>query len=111
AGLTFNASFDCNANKVLILPKGWDQREKFLAGLEHALSKAAARRAYYPGARDRWLAYSQGHSTIRRFGSEAEDVLPWTLVRDVDPSKRDEPGIASESFCPILFQTEIGSAD
>ncbi len=111
AGLTFNASFDCNANKVLILPKGWDQREVFLAGVEHALSKAAARRAYYPGARDRWLAYSKGHSTIRRFGSESEDVLPWTMVRDVDPSNRDEPAFASESFCPILFQTEIGSAD
>ncbi|HEX6434178.1 MAG TPA: aldehyde dehydrogenase family protein, partial [Gemmatimonadales bacterium] len=111
AGLTFNASFDCNANKVLILPKGWSQRDKFLAGLERALSKAAARRAYYPGARDRWLAYSKGRSSIRRFGSESEDVLPWTLVNNVDPEDRNEPGFASESFCPILFQTEIGSAD
>lgn len=111
AGLTFNASFDCNANKVLILPKGWRQRDQFLAGVEHALSKAAARRAYYPGARERWLTYSKGRSSIRRFGSESEDVLPWTLVRNVDPEDRSEPGFASESFCPILFQTELGSAD
>ena len=111
AGLTFNASFDCNANKVLILPKGWAQRDKFLAGLEGALSKAAARKAYYPGARDRWLSYSKGRSSIRRFGSESEDALPWTLARNVDPEDRNEPGFAGESFCPILFQTEIGSAD
>jgi hypothetical protein len=111
AGLTFNASFDCNANKVLILPKGWDQRDKFLAGVERALSRAAGRRAYYPGARDRWLAYSKGRSSIRRFGSESDDVLPWTLVRDVDAEDRKESGFSSESFCPILFQTEIGSAD
>ena len=111
AGLTFNASFDCNANKVLILPKGWAQRDRFLAGLEGALSKAAARKAYYPGARDRWLSYSKGRSSIRRFGSESEDALPWTLARNVDPEDRNEPGFAGESFCPILFQTEIGSAD
>jgi aldehyde dehydrogenase (NAD(P)+) len=111
AGLTFNASFDCNANKVLILPKGWDQRDKFLAGVERALSKAAARRAYYPGARDRWLTHSKGRSSIRRFGSESDDVLPWALVRDVDPENRNESGFAGESFCPILFQTEIASQD
>src|SRR5919107_2836758 len=33
AGLTFNAAFDCNANKVLILPKGWKQRDAFLDGV------------------------------------------------------------------------------
>ena len=111
AGLTCNAAFDCNANKVLILPKGWSQREAFLAGVERALSKAAARRAYYPGARDRWTAYSKGRSSIRQFGSENGDVLPWTLVRDLDPSNREEPAFATESFCSILFQTEIGSPD
>jgi hypothetical protein len=111
AGLTFNASFDCNANKVLILPKGWDQRDKFLAGVERAFEKAAARRAYYPGARDRWLAYSKGHSSIRRFGSDSEEVLSWALARDVDSEIRNELGFGSESFCPILYQTEIGSAD
>jgi aldehyde dehydrogenase (NAD(P)+) len=111
AGLTFNASFDCNANKVLILPKGWSLRDKFLAGMERAFGKAAARLSYYPGARDRWLAYSKGYSSIRRFGSESEDVLPWTLVRNVDPENRNQSGFAAESFCPILIQTEIGSAD
>lgn len=111
AGLTCNAAFDCNANKVLILPKGWSQRDPFLAGVERALSKAAARRAYYPGARDRWTAYSKGRSSVRQFGSETDDVLPWTLVRDLDPNDREERAFASESFCSILFETEIGSAD
>src|SRR5688572_14628013 len=48
AGLTCNASYGCNANKVLILPNGWRQRDAFLAGIERALEKAAPRRAYYP---------------------------------------------------------------
>jgi hypothetical protein len=111
AGLTCNAAFDCNANKVLILPKGWKQREKFLAGVERALSKAAARNAYYPGARERWLAYSKGRTSLRQFGNDSGDVLPWTLVRDLDPNDREERAFGSESFCPILFETQIGSPD
>jgi Aldehyde dehydrogenase family len=111
AGIICNASFDCNANKVLILPKGWSQRDAFLQGVERALSKAAPRKAYYPGARDRWTAYSKGRRSARQFGSETEEVLPWTLVRDVDPNDGEEPGFTSESFCPILFETQIGNAD
>ncbi len=111
AGLTCNASFDCNANKVLILPRGWAQRESFLAALESALSKVTPRRAYYPGARDRWQAYSKGRSAMRTFGGESQDVLPWTLVRDLDANDRDERAFVSESFCPVLFETQIGNAD
>jgi aldehyde dehydrogenase family protein len=111
AGLTFNASFDCNANKVLILSKGWPQREAFLAGVERALSRAATRRAYYPGARDRWRSYSKNRDSIRRFGDEAGEVLPWTLVRNLDPNDREERAFAGESFCSILFETEVDSAD
>jgi aldehyde dehydrogenase (NAD(P)+) len=111
AGLTCNASFDCNANKVIIMPKGWPQRDAFLTALETALSKAAPRKAYYPGAHDRWRAYSKGRSSVRSFGTESAEVLPWTLVRDLDANDREEPAFSSESFCPILFETQIGSAD
>jgi acyl-CoA reductase-like NAD-dependent aldehyde dehydrogenase len=111
AGLTCNASFDCNANKVLILAKGWPQREAFLAGVERALSRAAARRAYYPGAQDRYRSYSKDRATLRRFGTDTGDVLPWTIVRDLDANDREEPAFAAESFCSILFETEIESAD
>ena len=50
SGLTFNASFDCNANKVVILPRNWELRDQFLHGLRQALERAADRLAYYPGA-------------------------------------------------------------
>jgi aldehyde dehydrogenase (NAD(P)+) len=111
AGLTCNAAFDCNANKVLILSKGWPQREAFLAGVEGALSRAVERRAYYPGAQERYRAYTKDRATLRRFGSEADGVLPWTVVRDVDANDREEPAFAAESFCSVLFETEIESAD
>ena len=111
AGLTYNAAFDCNANKVLILPKGWAHRDAFLAGLERALSKAPLRKAYYPGARESWRSYTAERLTACRFGTESEEVLPWTLVRDVDSENRLERGFTSESFCPVLFETQVGSDD
>jgi hypothetical protein len=111
AGLTCNASFNCNANKVLIVPKGWQQREAFLVAVEAALSKAAPRQAYYPGTHDRWQTYTRGYQSIRKFGSEDTGVLPWTLVRDLDSTDGEERAFASESFSPILFETQIGSAD
>jgi len=63
------------------------------------------------GARERWLAYSKGRQSIRQFGASDDEALPWTLVRNLDPNDPDEPAFGSESFCPILFETQIGSAD
>jgi hypothetical protein len=111
AGLTFNAAFDCNANKVLILPKGWAQRDAFIAAVERALEKAPARQAYYPGAQERWQSYSKDRSSIRRFGSETGGALPWAMVRDLDTHDRDERAFLSESFCSVLFETSLGSDD
>src|SRR5919107_2689794 len=111
AGLTFNAAFDCNANKVLILPKGWKQRDAFLDAIEQVLTRAQPRKAYYPGAHDRWKLYSRDRASIRRFGNETAEMLPWTLVRDLDSMDASERAFGSESFCPILFETQVGSSD
>ncbi len=111
SGLIFNASFNCNAPKVLVTPKGWAQREAFLRGVERALSHTPARKAYYPGAQDRWRAFSEARSRARKFGDAGTDTLPWTLIPGLDPDDRGERAFAVESFCPILFETQVGSAD
>jgi hypothetical protein len=51
--VTSNASFLCNAAKVIVSPRGWGRRRELLAGLEGALGRAALRDAYYPGAAER----------------------------------------------------------
>ena len=40
SGLTFNASFDCNANRVVVLPRGWSRREEFLGRLQESFGRA-----------------------------------------------------------------------
>jgi Aldehyde dehydrogenase family len=109
SGFTFNASFDCNANKVVVLPRGWSRTDQFVSLFRVALERAADRPAYYPGARERLERFLAGRGTA--FGGREEGALPWTLVPELDPSAVAEPLFCEESFAPVVVQTTLGSAD
>jgi aldehyde dehydrogenase (NAD(P)+) len=109
SGLTFNASFDCNANRVVVLPRGWSRREQFLGFLRAALERAADRLAYYPGARERWERFGAGRGS--RIGGTREGSLPWALVPGLDAGATAEPLFREESFAPIIAETSVGNAD
>jgi acyl-CoA reductase-like NAD-dependent aldehyde dehydrogenase len=108
-----NASFNCNAGKMLVLPRGWSQKEIFLAMIEKALAAAPLRKAYYPGAPDRWERLTAGRERVSKIGGDApsDGKLPWTMIRDLDPARKDEPLFATEPFCSILSVVSIGSDD
>jgi len=109
SGLTFNASFDCNANRVVVLPRGWSRREEFLGRLEESFGRAADRLAYYPGARERLERFAAGRGT--RIGGRAEGALPWTVIAGLDPDAPAERLFCEESFAPVIVETSVGSAD
>ncbi len=99
-----NASFNCVATKVIITWKGWSQREAFLDQLEAVLAKVPPRRAYYPGARDRFERFS---------GQEPPatgDTLPWTLVRNADPEQRPHM-FCEESFVCVCAEIGLDGTD
>lgn len=108
-GVTHNASFNCNAAKLLVLPRGWSQREAFLAAVQHFLALAPARLAWYPGAQERYRALTEGRSDVRRVG-QGEGALPWTIVAGLDPSVPDR-AFTTEPFCSLLSETSVGSAN
>lgn len=108
--ITNNASFNCNAAKMLILPKGWRHRETLLRRIADQLARVPPRKAYYPGARDRWESLTAGRET-KKVGDAGADQLPWTLVTDVDSSKTDDRIFRDEPFCAMLSVTEIASDD
>jgi acyl-CoA reductase-like NAD-dependent aldehyde dehydrogenase len=106
-----NASFNCNAGKMLVLPKGWPQRDKFMSLVAESLGQVPPRKAYYPGAQDRYASLLRGHERVDKFGEASGDSLSWALIRDVDASNPDEVLFHTEPFCGILSQTEVGSND
>jgi acyl-CoA reductase-like NAD-dependent aldehyde dehydrogenase len=111
ASMVFNnASFNCNAAKLLVTPKGWAQRDAFLRLLEGELARMPTRRAYYPGAAERWRALVEPRPEAKRFGTPADGHLPWAFIPGVD-ARGDDPLFRTEPFCGILSETSVGGTD
>jgi len=111
SGVTCNASFNCNANKVVITARGWKRRGELLQGIERVLAATPPRKAYYPGAADRYRALTERHPSRKSLGHGGPDALPWTLIADLDPADREEPLFLTEPFCSIVSETRVGSDD
>jgi hypothetical protein len=96
-----NASFNCTAAKVVVVAKGWLQRDAFLRKVEAALAATPARKAYYPGALDRWRAFLDRYPKARPLVPERDGVVPWTLIPEVSTEK-GEYALSNEAFCGVL---------
>jgi len=100
ASIVNNASFNCVATKMIVTSRSWPQREQFLDCLESILSRVPRRKAYYPGAAERFERFAA--QTIDGDGQ----TLPWTLRRDVNP--RDHAHLfEEESFACVLGETAL----
>lgn len=108
--VSHNASFNCTAGKVLVLARGWPQREEFLERVAAAMTKMPARFAYYPGAEERFEAFRTAYPQARPLGAPGDGIVPWTLVTDVPPVK-GEYAFVNEAFCGVLAETTIDAAD
>lgn len=118
--VTHNASFNCNAAKLLVTPRGWRHRERFLELVVEAMGRAPARAAWYPGAVERYRALTSDRPGLRAVGAatalapggprDGSGTLPWTLVPGLDPASGDR-AFATEPFCAILSEASVGSED
>lgn len=109
--LVHNAGLNCHTPRLLVMPRGWAQRDAFLRHLEQALILAPLRQAFYPGSIERWEQLTAGREDLRTVGRAVRDLLPWTLVPGLDPANRREPLFTADSFGPVLGEVEIGSSD
>jgi acyl-CoA reductase-like NAD-dependent aldehyde dehydrogenase len=109
--LTNNAGFNCNAGRVIVQPASWDQRGALLAEIGKVLRQIQPRRAYYPGASERFGAFLAAHEkTAQVFGARAGDKLPWMLIPNLDPEKRDDICFTTEAFCGVFGETGLEAA-
>ncbi len=102
-----NGSFNCNAAKLLVLPDGWDQGDALVAKVREVLASIPVRKAYYPGARDRWGRFLTAHPQAEKLAADAEGTVPWTLITGLDPSKKDEVCFTQEPFCGVLHVVKL----
>jgi aldehyde dehydrogenase (NAD(P)+) len=102
-----NASFNCNAAKVLITARHWTQRAEFLGLVRRAFAQAPTRLPYYPGARERYERLTRERDGVERLGEAGHGRLPWAWIPDVDPSNEKEVLFREEPFCGILSHTAL----
>lgn len=108
--VTNNASFNCIAGKMLVTPRGWPARERFLDLVMGRMARVPARPAWYPGAPDRWRSLTEGRERMRTHGG-GEGTLPWTLIEGLDAGDAGEKAFRVEPFCSILSEVPLGSPD
>jgi acyl-CoA reductase-like NAD-dependent aldehyde dehydrogenase len=108
--VSHNASFNCNAGKVLVLARNWSLRDAFLDRVRAALAATPPRFAYYPGAERRYRAFLERYPQSIRLGAEGEGVVPWTLIPDVPPGA-DEYALVNEAFCGVLAQVDLQASE
>jgi acyl-CoA reductase-like NAD-dependent aldehyde dehydrogenase len=108
--VTQNASFNCNAAKVVVTAKGWKQRSAFLDKLHAALARASARKAYYPGAENRYRAFLDKYPQAKPLGGAPQGAVPWTVIPEV-PAQAGEYALTNEAFCGVLAEVAIDAGD
>ena len=108
--ITNNASFNCNAAKVIVTSRSWAQRDAFWGLLGRELAATPARTAYYPGAFDRYRRLTTGRDLVIP-GGAGDGELPWTIVKEVDASRTDDDVFRVEPFCGIVSDVPLGTAD
>ncbi|MEZ0228953.1 MAG: aldehyde dehydrogenase family protein, partial [Planctomycetota bacterium] len=106
-----NGSFNCNAAKVLIQQTSWDLRPKFLDALKARMRSMPARKAYYPGAEQRYDTFLKAHPEALALGPRVPGAVPWTLIPDVPSATKDDICFKSEAFCGVLAETGLDAKD
>lgn len=104
--VTQNGSFNCNAAKVVVVARGWAQRDEFLQALRRALTEAAPRKAYYPGAQQRYEAFLSQYPRAEKLGEQGESIVPWTFIPDVEDDA-GEYALSNEAFCGVLAHVDL----
>ena len=109
AAFTMNASFFCNAAKMMVMPKGWAGSNQFMQAIQKVCASVEPRQAYYPGAQDRWQALTQGRANVSNIGTPSSGALPWTFITGLNSEDENEILFREEAFCSVLSEVEVGT--
>lgn len=109
--VTQNASFNCVAAKMLVLPRAWPGSQRLVKAIGDVLARVPQRYAYYPGAGERYQVLTREVSRVQTFGTASEGSLPWAIVQGLDAADRSTLHFRMEPFCSILSVVELDAAE
>lgn len=98
AMINANGGFNCGSMRVLVTHDAWDQRGALLDQVKKCMREAPDRKAFYPGARARWEAFTQAYPQAITYGDERDGNAPITMIPDLDPTDTDQMAFRVESF-------------
>lgn len=102
--LSVNNGFNCNAPKLLVTARSWPQREAFLDAIRAEMLQVPKRKAWYPGAEERWSRF------VRTYGASvpphAAGETPPVLLADI-PQDPETLALKEEAFCSILAEVAL----
>ena len=102
-----NASFNCNAAKVLVTSAAWSLREDLLARVDKILDSLPPRHPYYPGSDERYGRFMAAHPEARQHSDPASGKIPWTTIFGVDPGAEEDIVFTEEAWCAVLAETAL----
>lgn len=105
--LVQNAGFNCIASRAIVTHRSWSRRGDLLNAVRDSLRRADPREAYYPGAVDRWKAFTESHKQAEWFGEAGEGQVPFTLIPELDPDDADDIAFTTEAFCGVMGEVPL----
>lgn len=106
--ITQNASFNCNAAKVIVVAREWLQKDAFLDAVNEQLALTAPRKAYYPGAVERFREFRKQYPNSKIVGREEDGAVPWTVIPRLEGN---DYALSNEAFCGVVALVEIDAPD
>ena len=98
-----NASFNCIAGQVLVLPESWNLSNDLLEEVKSTISSTKLREPYYPGANERHDAVKQTYGNCEQIDKNGS--FSRLLVTDLDYKSSNEYLFNNEVFVGALAQT------
>ena len=100
-----NASFNCVAGQVLILPETWTKSKELLTEVKSTISNTNLREPYYPGAKDRQESIKQNYSNCDQI--DGKGGFSRLLITDINHNSNNEYLFHNEAFVGALAQTYL----
>ena len=105
--LVQNAGFNCIAARVIVQHAAWSRRAALNDAIRDSLRRAEHREAYYPGARERWEAFTAAHPEAEFYGPDGEGDVPFTFIPDLDATRTDDIAFTTEAFCTVFGEVPL----